>query len=81
MNARVDGLEKRVETPTDMTEIFGHRDDFLIYRRVEYGVRPKKFGPAEDITVRPIEVRGFDSRRETGGSRNLRFYCYITFSI
>ena len=56
-NARVDGLEKRAETPTDMTEHFRNRDDFLVYRRVEYGVRQKKFGPAtEDSNLRPIEA-------------------------
>jgi hypothetical protein len=56
-NARVDGLERRTETPLEMTETFIGRDDFLIYRHVDYGVRQKKFGPAADNLTRPIEVR------------------------
>lgn len=58
-NARVDGLMRRTETPTEMTEEFVHRDDFLIYRHVTYGVRQKKFGPAAESTSRPIEVNFF----------------------
>ena len=30
--ARMDGLAKRVETPTEMTEHFVDRDDFLYYK-------------------------------------------------
>jgi len=52
--ARVDGLQKRIETPTSMTEHFLKREDFLYYRNVEFGRRPKKFGPAESQTPRPI---------------------------
>jgi hypothetical protein len=53
--ARVDGLEKRVETQTAMTEFYINRDDFLVYRHVVFGVRQKKFGPSEN-TLRPIEL-------------------------
>ena len=55
--ARVDGLVKRIETPTEMSEHFVDREDFLYYRFVEFGKRPKKFGPAENSTPRPIMVR------------------------
>ena len=54
--ARVDGLQKRVETPTEMTETFIKREDFLYYRHVEFGKRAKKFGPAENSSHRPILV-------------------------
>jgi len=54
--ARVDGLEQRVETPTQMTEHFINRDDFLVYRHVEFDGRQKKFGPAETAVQRPIMV-------------------------
>ena len=54
--ARVDGLQKREEMPTEMTEHFVNRDDFLYYRHVEFGKRPKKFGPAEVQSPRPIIV-------------------------
>ncbi len=55
--ARVDGLQKRIETPTEMTETFVDREDFLYYRHVEYGKQPKIFGPAETTRSRPIVVR------------------------
>lgn len=45
--ARVDGLIKRVETPTEMTEEYSDRDDFLYYKHVDFGKRPKKFGPQD----------------------------------
>jgi len=67
--ARVDGLEKRVETPTQMTEYFVNRDDFLVYRLVEFIMREKRFGPAEGISERPIQVRTSHQYTElsTGG--------------
>jgi len=52
--ARVDGLMKRTEDPLQMTEEFTDREDHLYYRHVEFGTRPRKFGPAEDVTPRPI---------------------------
>jgi len=52
--ARVDGLIKRTEDPSQMTEEFTDREDHLYYRHVEFGKRPKKFGPAENVTPRPI---------------------------
>lgn len=55
--ARVDGLHKRVETPTEITEHFISRDDFLFYRFIQFGKRTKKFGPAETSNIRPIVVR------------------------
>ncbi|XP_070577144.1 dynein regulatory complex subunit 7-like [Ptychodera flava] len=45
-HARVDGLAKRDETATEMTEHFVDRDDFLYYRHVEFGKRQKKLEPA-----------------------------------
>jgi len=44
--ARVDGLSKREETPTEMTEHFVNRTDFLYYRHVVFGIRQKKVAPA-----------------------------------
>jgi len=57
--ARVDGLMKRVETPSEMTEEYKNRDDFLYYKYVELGKRTKKFGPQDGSTTsnaRPILV-------------------------
>ncbi|XP_002741356.1 dynein regulatory complex subunit 7-like [Saccoglossus kowalevskii] len=45
-HARVDGLKKRDETATEMTEYFVDRDDFLYYRHVVFGKRPRKLEPA-----------------------------------
>ena len=56
--ARYDGLNKRVETPTFMEEHFINRDDFLFYRAVDFGKRPKKFVPQDSQTARPIIVSG-----------------------
>ncbi|XP_069773299.1 dynein regulatory complex subunit 7 isoform X2 [Narcine bancroftii] len=39
---RVDGLMSRVETPTEMTETFSERPDFLIYRNTVFAKRLKK---------------------------------------
>lgn len=57
--ARVDGLVKREETQTEMTEEYSNRDDFLFYKYVEFGKRAKKFGPQETSSAykgRPINV-------------------------
>lgn len=56
--ARVDGLERREETPTQMTEHFINRDDFLVYRHVQFASKQlKKFGPSEASTSeRPIQA-------------------------
>ncbi|XP_077994789.1 dynein regulatory complex subunit 7-like [Glandiceps talaboti] len=55
-HARVDGLVKREETPTELTEHFINRDDFLFYRHVEFGKRQKKLEPAgsSSSNARPI---------------------------
>ncbi|CAH1791154.1 unnamed protein product [Owenia fusiformis] len=50
--ARVDGLlerrEKMIDKSTqEMTEQFVDRTDFLYFRSVTFGKRPKKFGPAD----------------------------------
>lgn len=58
--ARVDGLQKRVETANEMTEYFAGRDDFLHVRYMEFGKRGKKIhlvGTRTDINSRPIVVR------------------------
>ncbi|NXD79089.1 DRC7 protein, partial [Halcyon senegalensis] len=55
--ARVDGLQKRVENANEMTEYFMGRDDFLHVRHVEFGKRGKKVHLADtrtDINARPI---------------------------
>ncbi|KAK6479943.1 dynein regulatory complex subunit 7 [Huso huso] len=44
--ARADGLARRVETPSEMTETFENRTDFLYYRHVLFGKRLKKLAPA-----------------------------------
>jgi len=54
--ARVDGLERRTETPSQITEYFVNRDDFLLYRLVEFSGREKKFGPSESAGERSIQV-------------------------
>ncbi|XP_050760112.1 dynein regulatory complex subunit 7 [Gymnogyps californianus] len=55
--ARVDGLQKRVENANEMTEYFVGRDDFLHVRHMEFGKRGKKIhlaGTRTDINSRPI---------------------------
>ncbi|XP_010581391.1 PREDICTED: coiled-coil domain-containing protein lobo homolog [Haliaeetus leucocephalus] len=55
--ARVDGLQKRVENDNEMTEYFVGRDDFLHVRHTEFGKRGKKIHLAStrtDINSRPI---------------------------
>ncbi|THD22374.1 Coiled-coil domain-containing protein lobo [Fasciola hepatica] len=46
-NARVDGLEKRIQTPTTMQEYYVGRKDRMYYREVLFGGKLKKFGPAQ----------------------------------
>ncbi|XP_043937261.1 dynein regulatory complex subunit 7 isoform X2 [Protopterus annectens] len=54
--ARVDGLLKRDETVTEMTETYRGRLDFLHYRHVVFGKRPKKVRMFEagETVHRPI---------------------------
>ncbi|KAM6064689.1 dynein regulatory complex subunit 7 isoform 2-T2 [Theristicus caerulescens] len=55
--ARVDGLQKRVENSNEITEYFVGRDDFLHIRHMEFGKRGKKIhlaGTRTDINSRPI---------------------------
>jgi len=54
-DARIDGLCKMTESPLSLEQEFTQRDDHLVYRHVQFGLRPKKFGPAE-YSGRPIEV-------------------------
>ena len=57
--ARVDGLQKRVENANEMTEYFVGRDDFLHIRHMEFGKRGKKIhvaGTRTDINSRPVVV-------------------------
>ena len=72
--ARVDGLERRVETPSDMTEYFINRDDFLIYRHVEFTGRQKKFGPSDASNERSIQVYRSDLHSQS-------LYCIYTLLI
>lgn len=53
--ARFDCLERRVETPLEMTEYFVARDDFLNYLYVMYSGAPLKFGHI-GTGPRPIDV-------------------------
>ncbi|NWX13112.1 DRC7 protein, partial [Aegotheles bennettii] len=54
--ARVDGLQKRVENANEMTEYFVGRDDFLHVRHTEFGKRGKILlsGIGTDSSSRPI---------------------------
>lgn len=54
--ARFDGLAKRHETLLELTDYFVKRDDFLEYRKTIFEHRPKRFGPADKDTQRPIIV-------------------------
>lgn len=54
--ARLDGLAERHETTLELTDYFVKRDDFLEYRKAIFEPRPKKFGPADKDTQRPIIV-------------------------
>ncbi|KER29072.1 putative flagellar protein FliS [Opisthorchis viverrini] len=45
--ARVDGLEKREQTPTTMKEYYVGRSDRMCYREALFGAKIKKFGPAQ----------------------------------
>ncbi|NWI27787.1 DRC7 protein, partial [Sula dactylatra] len=57
IEARVDGLQKRVENANEMTEYFLGRDDFLHIRHTEFGKRGKKIhlaGTRTDMNSRPI---------------------------
>ncbi|XP_069510353.1 dynein regulatory complex subunit 7 [Ambystoma mexicanum] len=56
--ARVDGLKKREEKPLEMTELFEERADFLCYRHIIFGKRPKKVaiaGTPVEANPRPIQ--------------------------
>ncbi|KAK7103521.1 dynein regulatory complex subunit 7-like [Littorina saxatilis] len=71
--ARVDGLYKRVETPTEMTEHYIDRDDFLYYKHVIFGRRPKKFVPQDEATTvnpRPIVKMVVKFKRNTESAAN-----------
>ncbi|XP_053575515.1 dynein regulatory complex subunit 7 [Bombina bombina] len=55
--ARLDGLHIRDENPKEMTEIFQGRSDFLKYKHIQFGKRPKKVaiaGGPNEANPRPI---------------------------
>ncbi|XP_064243257.1 dynein regulatory complex subunit 7 isoform X3 [Passer domesticus] len=55
--ARVDGLWKRFETATEMTEYFVGREDFLHMRHIEFGERDQEAemaGVTAEANARPI---------------------------
>ncbi|TRY98073.1 hypothetical protein DNTS_023525 [Danionella cerebrum] len=54
--ARVDGLAKRIEKPSEMTETFEDRTDLLIQRHVIYGKQIKVLRAGEAIEQRLIQV-------------------------
>jgi hypothetical protein len=54
--ARLDGLKCREETPVEMVEHFVRRSDYLYYRKVFFGKKLKKAGPADGYNYRPIVV-------------------------
>uniref|UniRef100_A0A8C6IQF0 Dynein regulatory complex subunit 7 n=1 Tax=Melopsittacus undulatus TaxID=13146 RepID=A0A8C6IQF0_MELUD len=51
--ARVDGLQKRVETASEMTEYFMGRDDFLYLRHVNFGKQGEET-QRTDMNSKPI---------------------------
>ncbi|GAB1601479.1 dynein regulatory complex subunit 7-like [Argonauta hians] len=55
-DARVDGLETRIETNTSMIEHYIGRKDLLYYKNVEFGIRLLVFAPqiSGDSEPRPI---------------------------
>ncbi|MBN3315189.1 DRC7 protein, partial [Atractosteus spatula] len=57
-HARVDGLAKRVEIPSEMTETFEARPDGLYHRHVIFGKRLKMpmAANAQDPNSRPVLV-------------------------
>ena len=61
-HARLDGLAKRHETILELTDYFVNRDDHLEFRQAIFEPRPKKFGPADKDTQRPIIVSTHDPR-------------------
>jgi len=77
--ARVDGLERRVETSTQMTEHFINRDDFLVYRLIEFTGRQKKFGPSEHTSERPIQVLRHQRMHEPPSLRLTLDICLFAF--
>lgn len=52
-SARVDGLAKRIMTPTEMIEHYEDRPDCLYYRHVTYEKQPKKTSISE---LNPREI-------------------------
>ncbi|KAM4614463.1 dynein regulatory complex subunit 7 [Discoglossus pictus] len=55
--ARLDGLQKREEKPKEMAETFEGRSDFLYYKHIQFGKKPKKVaiaGGPVDANPRPI---------------------------
>lgn len=74
--ARVDGLVKRVECLTEMTEEYRNRDDYLYYKQVEFGKRTKKFGPQDGTganNMRPIVkmVQKFNRNTKKSASEDI----------
>ncbi|XP_046848993.1 dynein regulatory complex subunit 7-like isoform X2 [Xenia sp. Carnegie-2017] len=53
-SARIDGLEKQEETPTEMMQSYRTRDDYLYYRHVTFSPRTKEFGPTQQNHYRHV---------------------------
>ncbi|ESO96481.1 hypothetical protein LOTGIDRAFT_115813, partial [Lottia gigantea] len=81
--ARVDGLMKRIETPSELTEHYVNRDDFLFYKHVEFGKRQKKFGPQDGGSsgnARPINKMLQKFKRNPEKEANEDIY-ELTFTV
>ena len=52
----MDGLSKRVMTPTEMTEHYVDRSDFLYYRQVTYKKQAKIHGPSSSSEDEPRSI-------------------------
>ncbi|KAL7885365.1 hypothetical protein AOLI_G00056600 [Acnodon oligacanthus] len=77
-HARADGLASRVETPSEMTETFIDRPDFLHYQHVVYGKRVRAFELGEkpnnpEQVQRPIQkvVERFHRDRSKAASEDV----------
>ncbi|XP_025105160.1 dynein regulatory complex subunit 7-like [Pomacea canaliculata] len=71
--ARVDGLVKRIETPTGMTEHYKDREDFLYYKNVVFRKRSKRITMSNTSVVadfRPIDKMVVKYHRNTAKKAN-----------
>lgn len=61
--ARADGLARRVEVGSEMTETFEDRPDFLYYRHVVFDKRTRVLAPGENAEHRPLVVQNDNTQQ------------------